>query len=360
MKKYAVVGSGHFGSEFARAIAGNNECELVMVYSPSQSSEVLSKELSCPYTHDIDDIWNNKEIDAVIIASPNYLHKEQVIAAARAKKHIFCEKPFALNIEDAKEMLVACKEENVLIMVGHIMHFYDGLYKTKEMIDKGEFGEIINMHVERTGWESKKPQVSWKKMQDLSGGHLFHHIHEIDLVQWFMGLPTELYTVGGNLAHNQEGFGDEDDVILITLKFGNSGFVTMQYGSGFRQSNHIIRINGTKKGALIDFSTASVSVKSDEGVQQFPLFDDKECQDSILGLFKKTDAGIAYGSASQRPIEYIQKNLLREFSVFVDAVAGKEIKAEHKNLFDGTSALNSVIIASTCVKSRNTGKVEQI
>ena len=71
------------------------------------------------------------------------------------------------------------------------------------MIQEGFFGDILTMHIRRTGWEQKKPEVSWKKMQEKSGGHLFHHIHEIDIMQWIMGVPTEMYRAGGNLGTPQ-------------------------------------------------------------------------------------------------------------------------------------------------------------
>lgn len=130
-------------------------------------------------------------------------------------------------------------------------------------------------------------------MQDKSGGHLFHHIHEIDIMQWIMGVPTEIYAVGGNLGHRQEGFGDEDDVLLLTASFGTSAFATLQYGSGFRVGNHFIRINGNRAGAVIDFQCAKVTINSDEGVRVLPLFEDEKSAEAICRLFARTDGGIS-------------------------------------------------------------------
>ncbi len=63
------------------------------------------------------------------------------------------------------------------------MHFFDGIMRIKQMLDNKEMGDTLSIHVERTDWEDQQAEVSWKKMQDKSGGHLFHHIHEIDIVQ---------------------------------------------------------------------------------------------------------------------------------------------------------------------------------
>ncbi len=356
--KYGVIGCGHFGSEFARAIKEINPDMLEMVYSPGEGAKRLGEELQCRYTNNLDEIANNESIQAVLIASPNYLHKEHVTLFASKGKHIYCEKPFALSSSDAREMLDICKSNNCTLMVGHIMHFYSGIRYIKDSILNGDFGNVMSIHVERTGWENKAAEVSWKKMQDKSGGHLFHHIHEIDIVQWLVGLPSEIYAVGGNLAHNEEGFGDEDDVLLLTFNFNDKCFATLQYGSGFRMSNHFIRVNGSKMGAIIDFSTASVTLKNNSETKTIPLFDDEKSRASIQKLFSKEDAGIIYGKPDTRPVEYIQEHIRKELKVFMDAVSGKKIDDKSLDLFDGTSALNSVLIAETSIKARNENKAQ--
>ncbi|MEG0340453.1 MAG: Gfo/Idh/MocA family oxidoreductase, partial [Oscillospiraceae bacterium] len=270
--RYGVLGCGYFGAEFARAVKEQTGSELAMIYSPGESSKRLSAELACPIANTAEELINSPFVDAVIVATPNYMHKEHVLAAAKAKKHIFCEKPFALNKDDADEMVKACKASGVTLMVGHIMHFYSGIEALQKMIKSGEMGVIINAHVERTGWEHKKAEISWKKQQAKSGGHLFHHIHEIDIIQWIMGEADSVYAVGDNLGHKEEGFGDEADVLLLTMRFKNGSFATLQYGSGFRIGNHFIRINGTKKGAVINFKTAEITIKSDDGETIIPLF----------------------------------------------------------------------------------------
>ncbi len=351
-KKFAVIGCGHFGSEFARALLEINPKMLAIVYSPGEGAKRLGTELNCSYTNSIEDVANDNSIDAVIICSPNYLHKEHVLLFASKGKHIFCEKPFALSSSDAKEMISACQKQNCFLMVGHIMHYYSGIQHVKKLIESGDFGKVLSIHVERTGWEHKAQEVSWKKMQDKSGGHLFHHIHEIDIVQWIMGLPSTIYAVGGNLAHNEEGFGDEDDVLLLTFTFPNNSFATLQYGSGFRISNHFIRLNGSKMGALIDFSNSQVIVKSDKESQTIPLFDDPKSNEAIQKLFLNQDAGIIYGKPTTRPVEYIQEHIRKELHAFVHTVQGSGVDTFIADLFDGSSALNSVLIAETSIRAR--------
>lgn len=345
MIRIGILGCGYFGAEFARAVREMKEVHLASIYSPGNSSERLSSELGCPRAASVEEIMEDAEIDAIIIATPNYLHYKHVLMAAKAGKHIFCEKPFALDAREATEMVAACQKAKVTLMVGHIMHFYYGIAKVKAMIQEGFFGDILTMHIERTGWEQKKADVSWKKMQKKSGGHLFHHIHEIDIMQWIMGIPTEMYGAGGNLGHLSTEFGDEDDVILLTASFGRNAFATLQYGSGFRMGNHFIRINGTKAGAVIDFKHANVRVVNDEGEMVIPLFEDEKSAAAICELFARTDGGISYGSPEERPPQYILVSLRQELELFFNVLSGGEIPEDKKDLFDGSSAVRSVMIA---------------
>lgn len=353
---YAVLGCGYFGSEFARAVSQMPGARLAAVYSPGESAGRVSRELGCPRAATLEQIWQDPAVDAVIVATPNYLHKEHVMAAARAGKHVFCEKPFALNTADARAMVECCRAQGVKLMVGHIMHFYSGIARLKTMIDEGQLGRLMTVHIERTGWEHRQAAVSWKKMQAASGGHLFHHIHEIDILQWIMGQPATVYAVGGNLGHQSGEFGDEDDVLLVTLRFAGGGFATMQYGSGFRMGNHIVRINGTLGGALIDFQNARIQLKLGDETSTMELFDDPASAQAIRALFQRTDGGVAYGRPDERPPEYILNALRSELAAFDRCVRTGFVDPAQADLFDGSSACNSVQIAEYSLRSRQQGQ----
>ena len=230
--RYGVVGCGFFGTVEAKIIAALDNAKLVSVFSPGgHSARVLSRELGCDCDDSLDRLVSRSDIDAVIVASPNNAHKEPVIRVAGHGKHVFCEKPFATSVADAQAMINACRTHSVTLMVGHMMHFYPGVQKIKRMLENNAIGKPLAFHVERTGWENKSETVSWKKVQHQSGGHLFHHIHEIDLLCWMNGPVQAVFAAGGNLAHRGDGFGDEDDVLLLTLIFENQ-FLSRQCSTG--------------------------------------------------------------------------------------------------------------------------------
>ena len=198
---YAVVGTGYFGAELARIMKEQEGARVVAVYDPENAGTVAA-ELGCDTETDLDRLYSREDVDAVIVASPNYLHKEPVIKAAEHGVHVFCEKPIALSYQDCVEMVEACVAHNVTFMAGHVMNFFKGVRTAKKMINDGVIGKVLYCHSARNGWEDIQPSVSWKKIRAKSGGHLYHHIHELDCIQFLMGgCPEEVTMAGGNVAH---------------------------------------------------------------------------------------------------------------------------------------------------------------
>ena len=104
---YAVVGTGYFGAELARIMKEQEGAKVVAVYDP-ENAEAVARELGCQVETDLDVLYSREDVDAVIVASPNYLHKEPVMKAANHGVHVFCEKPIALSYKDCAEMVEIC------------------------------------------------------------------------------------------------------------------------------------------------------------------------------------------------------------------------------------------------------------
>ena len=193
---YGVVGSGYFGAELARIMNTKPGAQIRAVYDPENGGPVAA-ELGCDAEDSLESLVSRKDIQAVIVATPNYLHKEPVLAAAEHGLHVFCEKPIALSFEDCREMVDACRENHVVFMAGHVMNFFRGVRKAKELIGQGVIGDILYCHGARNAWEGTGASETWKKTRSKSGGHLYHHIHELDCVQFLMGGCPETVTMAG-------------------------------------------------------------------------------------------------------------------------------------------------------------------
>ena len=196
---YAIVGTGYFGAELGRIIKKMDGAKLVAILDPD-NAETIAQELGCAVETDLDTLCGREDVDAVIVATPNYLHKDPVICAAKHHKDVFCEKPIALSYQDCDEMVKTAEENGVTFMAGHVMNFFNGVRLAKKMINEGRIGKVLYCHSARNGWEQQQESVSWKKIRAKSGGHLYHHIHELDCIQFIMGHATEATMVGGNVV----------------------------------------------------------------------------------------------------------------------------------------------------------------
>ena len=225
---YAIVGTGYFGAELGRIMQEQEGAKITAVLDP-ENGQSAAEELGCDVETDLDTLYSRKDVEAVIVATPNYLHKEPVIKAAEHGVHVFCEKPIALSYSDCDEMVRACQEHGVVFMAGHVMNFFRGVRHVKELINKGAIGKVLYCHSARNGWEEQQPDISWKKIREKSGGHLYHHIHELDCVQFLMGgMPEEVTMTGGNVVHQGEAFGDEDDMLFVNMQFSDQRFAVLE------------------------------------------------------------------------------------------------------------------------------------
>jgi len=113
-----------------------------------QKRENLRKQFSIESSYDTyDEMIASDEVDAVYVASPNVFHKEQTIAAARAGKHVFCEKPMGLNARECREMLKTCRECGVKLGVGFCYPLSGAQQRAKQLVEEGAIGEVSSMYI---------------------------------------------------------------------------------------------------------------------------------------------------------------------------------------------------------------------
>ncbi len=154
--KWSVIGAGRIADRrtVPEGIAPSPKCDLVAVMdvNPERATAVADKYGVTQAFTRADDVLALPEVEAVYIASPNCYHNEQPIAAARAGKHVFVEKPMALSTTDAEETIEACDTAGVKLTAGYLMPFHGGHQKFKKMIDAGELGQIVFGRAQLTCW----------------------------------------------------------------------------------------------------------------------------------------------------------------------------------------------------------------
>jgi predicted dehydrogenase len=168
------MGLGGYGTRVAEAMESCTRAKLVGVISgtPSKVKNWQKKynipDANCYNYENFDNIKNNSSIDAVYVITPNGLHHDEVIRVAKAGKHVICEKPMALNAKQAQEMVDACKQANVKLLVGYRMHFEPKTLEIIRMRKDGEFGKILFFQG-LSGFTIGDPN-QWRLNKELAGG----------------------------------------------------------------------------------------------------------------------------------------------------------------------------------------------
>src|SRR5690554_2217916 len=172
--RVAIMGLGSYGTRVADAMQSSKRSQLVGVISgtPSKIKDWQAKynipEKNCYNYENFDSIKDNPDIDAVYIITPNSLHHDQGIRVAKAGKHAICEKPMAINAKEGQEMIDACKQANVKLLVGYRMHFEPNTLEVIRMRNAGEFGKIMFFQG-LSGFKIGDP-TQWRLNKQLAGG----------------------------------------------------------------------------------------------------------------------------------------------------------------------------------------------
>ena len=172
--RVAIMGLGSYGSRVAEAMKDCSRAKLVGVISgtPSKIAQWQQKysipAQNCYSYETVDQIKNNKDIDAVYVITPNALHKEHTLALAKAGKHVICEKPMAVNAQEGQEMIAACKAAGVQLLIGYRMHFEANTLDLVKRQRAGEFGKTLFFQG-LSGFVIGNPS-QWRLNKALSGG----------------------------------------------------------------------------------------------------------------------------------------------------------------------------------------------
>lgn len=216
------------------------------------------------WTNDWHDIINDPEIDAVDICAPSILHAEIAIAAAKAGKHVLCEKPMAMNLASAREMVEVAKATGVVNMVGFNYRCVPAIVLAKKLIDEGAIGEVFHFRgVYPQDWQSDPNNpITWRSKRNLAGSgvHGDQGSHVIDVMRYWIGEVDEvvcdqrIYTKNRvNAATGVLEEVDADDASAMIVRFKDSaaiGYVeSSRNGTGHKNQNRI-EVNG-EKGSII-------------------------------------------------------------------------------------------------------------
>lgn len=186
--RWGVVGLGWVATEFvAPGIVNSPGSQLVACLgSTPEKTRIFADKFQIPHAHqDLVSLVNDPEVDAIYIALPNAMHHASVLAAARAGKHILCEKPFAMKTEHAREMVKACSDAGVVLRIAHQIRLDAAVVRAREIVKSGHLGRLTEISLERASGLGSR--VSWRNDFEQSGVMYDVGVHLLDLIQYVTG-----------------------------------------------------------------------------------------------------------------------------------------------------------------------------
>ena len=240
MIKVGVIGAGGIGNRHLSEYAKQSDVKIQAVADiNAEAAEEAAKKYEVPHVYtDYRDLLVEDDIQAITVAVPPYLHTEVVLAAAEAGKHVHCEKPLALTLEAADEMISACAERDLLLYVSFTPRMTPIFRRLQEVVNSGEYGTPtwlwVRYFVPATPGIFMPPPWFWQK--DLGGGQLIENGgHIFDFVRWLMGDVKKVVAEIDTLRFTKDWppyFVDPDveDVATVILRHENGAISTVANG----------------------------------------------------------------------------------------------------------------------------------
>ena len=255
--KWAVVGAtGWAGSLIIeQAIKPSSFCKLVAVQSLDKDAVTnFADKNGIPWFLSVEEMIKKTPCDAVYIASPQNAHCEHLKIAAGYKKHVFCEKPLALNVEQAEEMVEACKQNNVKFGTGFNLRFNNLHIKAKELIAAGTIGKVVSARCQY-GQNFLPDSKAFRQKLALAGGGSMVDMgnHAMDLIEFVTGKKiSKVLAITQNVIHNYE----VEDSCGALLEFSNGGFayVDSYYCIPINILRNDLEVNGSE-GVIFTIDT---------------------------------------------------------------------------------------------------------
>ncbi|WP_051759884.1 Gfo/Idh/MocA family protein [Herbidospora cretacea] len=254
----ALIGAGRIARVHANAYQGVSGGRLVACTDPVEAAaQSLAKDFDLEVAPSTEAILENPDIDAVLIASPNALHPDQTVAALKAGKHVFCQKPIALTLEEADRVVAEAATVDRILQYGFMLRFTPPMPQLRQRITDGELGTLIAARAAVFGWE---PTGDWFYDPAQGGGVILDTlVHFADLVLWLFGPAEKVYTDGGAyVLDGAKRFGSPDNAtVQVRHSTGvvTSMYVTWTAGHG----NFTIETYGSAGSAAVDLVSSQIT-----------------------------------------------------------------------------------------------------
>jgi scyllo-inositol 2-dehydrogenase (NADP+) len=263
MIRTAMVGLGKMGLSHLAIVRAHPDVDLVAgCDATTYLTDVLSKHAGLKCYADFDRMLEEQSLDALIIATPSKLHASMVEKALERGLHVFCEKPFVLDVADGERLVALAEGKTLVNQVGYHYRFVGAFKEAARIVATGALGTIHHVRAEAYGpVVLRQKGGTWRSSKDEGGGALYDYAcHAIDLVNFICGMPV---AVGGVARHGVFSH-DVDDEVYSTFYYssGASGQLSVNWSDeSFRKMSTKISVWGTNGRLTADRQECQVYLR---------------------------------------------------------------------------------------------------
>ncbi|MDI6792090.1 MAG: Gfo/Idh/MocA family oxidoreductase [bacterium] len=238
-KNVAVIGAGYWGKNLVRNFYSLGALHTVCDSDPERLKMINENYPEVNLLSALPEVLNNDRIQGIVISAPAERHYQLTKEALLSDKDVFCEKPLALNVAEARELNELADRRDRILMVGHLLEYHSGILKLKELIDSGELGKINYIYSSRLnlGKIRREENILWSFAP-----------HDISVIILLLGeVPQEVAAFGGNYLHHQIA-----DITVTNLTFasGVKSHIFVSWLHPYKEQKLIVV--GEKKMAVFD------------------------------------------------------------------------------------------------------------
>ena len=265
MIRAAVVGLGWWGKTLVESVQGTSEViqfTKAATRTHSDEAQAFVAGHGLDLAADFDALVADPDVDAIVLATPHSLHADQTITAARAGKHVFCEKPFALRKRDAEAAVEAVERAGVVLGLGYNRRFHPEMTKLRERIDSDDLGVVMHVEATMTFPNALLLQpTQWRASRDETpcGGLTPMGVHALDGMIDLCGPIEQVYCQSFRRAVEIDA--DDTTSILFRMKDGMSGYLGTMTATG---PGFSFQVFGSKGSVRLEGMTHVAGASSEE------------------------------------------------------------------------------------------------
>lgn len=322
--KYALIGCGRIAVNHVKAVVNNNldfvaacDIEPKNIDALFDKTNYADRDQVARYADYKEMIAEHPDLELIAIATPSGVHAEIALYCIDLGINLIVEKPMAMNIKDAEEIIRKSKEKGVKVSACHQNRFNVAIQKTKKALDEGRFGKLSHgsIHVRWNRDKNYYDQATWRGTWADDGGCLMNQcIHGIDLLRWLMG--DEVVSVYGQTRQQEHPYLEAEDVGMAVVTFKNGAIATIEgttnvFPKNLEEALYLFGETGTVK----------IGGTSTNNIDVWDFADETEADKENKGLEEATSN--VYGNGHTSLYADVMDAINNDREPYVDAVAGR-------------------------------------